>query len=112
MTIKLKTNTQTECIDGQNISIVLSIVTLKMFVSVSHNVFGILHTVNSANYVYFVGLQKLQELDHPDVNKLFTGDVTNCKTLSIILPAMYAIFHNGWNDGQIVEWREREKCFI
>ncbi|XP_041364549.1 geranylgeranyl pyrophosphate synthase-like isoform X2 [Gigantopelta aegis] len=45
---------------------------LRRGIPVAHNIFGVPHTINSANYVYFLGLQKLQALNHPDVNKIFT----------------------------------------
>ena len=42
-------------------------------VPVAHNIYGIPHTINTANYVYFLGLQKCLTLDHPDATKVFTG---------------------------------------
>ena len=46
---------------------------LQLFVSVAHNIYGIAHTINSANYVYFQGLAKALALNHPDTTKVFTG---------------------------------------
>ena len=40
---------------------------------VAHNIYGVAHTINSANYVYFLGLEKVMTLDHPSVTKVFTG---------------------------------------
>eukprot|EP00069_Balaena_mysticetus_P013600 bmy_08249T0 len=39
---------------------------------VAHSIYGIPSVINSANYVYFLGLAKVLTLDHPDAVKLFT----------------------------------------
>ena len=41
--------------------------------TVAHHIFGVAHTINSANYVYFLGLEKALSLNNPDVTKVFTG---------------------------------------
>lgn len=41
--------------------------------AVAHHIYGIPHTINTANYVYFLGLQKALSLNHPDVTRVFTG---------------------------------------
>lgn len=43
------------------------------FISVAHNIYGVPQTINSANYVYFLGLEKVLQLNHPDCTKVFTG---------------------------------------
>lgn len=37
---------------------------------VAHSIYGIPSVINSANYVYFLGLEKVLTLDHPDAVKL------------------------------------------
>jgi len=44
-----------------------------LFLSVAHHIYGVAHTINCANYVYFRGLQKALTLNHPDVTQVFTG---------------------------------------
>lgn len=39
----------------------------------AHHIFGVPHTINTANYVYFLGLQKALTLDNPEVTTVFTG---------------------------------------
>ena len=39
---------------------------------VAHSIYGIPSVINSANYVYFLGLEKVLTLDHPDAVKVFT----------------------------------------
>ena len=40
---------------------------------VAHQIYGVAHTINSANYVYFKALQKVLSLNHPDCINIFTG---------------------------------------
>ena len=47
---------------------------LLMLFSVAHHIYGVAHTINSANYVYFLGLQKALTLQHPEVTRVFTGN--------------------------------------
>ena len=49
--------------------------TLRRGIPVAHNIYGIAHTINSANYMYFVGLEKALTLNHPEVTKVFTGEL-------------------------------------
>ncbi|XP_069071900.1 geranylgeranyl pyrophosphate synthase isoform X2 [Pleurodeles waltl] len=39
---------------------------------VAHSIYGIPSVINSANYVYFLGLQKVLTLGHPEAVKIFT----------------------------------------
>ncbi|KAK2152745.1 hypothetical protein LSH36_320g04046 [Paralvinella palmiformis] len=48
---------------------------LRRGIPVAHNIYGVAHTINSANYVYFLGLEKVMTLDHPSVTKVFTEQV-------------------------------------
>merc|ERR1739838_532716 len=45
---------------------------LRRGIPVAHKVYGVPHTINSANYVYFLGLQKALELGHADATRVFT----------------------------------------
>ena len=47
---------------------------LRRGIPVAHNIYGVAHTINCANYMYFVGLEKALSLDHPDVTHVFTGN--------------------------------------
>ena len=40
---------------------------LRRGIPVAHSVYGVASTINSANYVYFLGLQKTLALGHPRV---------------------------------------------
>lgn len=46
---------------------------LRRGVPVAHNIFGIASTINSANYVYFLGLERVLKLGHPKATGVFTG---------------------------------------
>ncbi len=46
---------------------------LRRGIPVAHHIFGVPSTINSANYVYFLGLEKTLKLGHPDATKVFTG---------------------------------------
>jgi geranylgeranyl diphosphate synthase type 3 len=35
---------------------------------VAHSIYGVASTINSANYVYFLGLEKVLGLNHPQVS--------------------------------------------
>lgn len=45
---------------------------LRRGIPVAHSIYGVPHTINSANYVYFLGLQKVLKLEHPEATKVFT----------------------------------------
>lgn len=40
---------------------------LRRGVPVSHLIYGVPSTINAANYVLFIALEKVQDLNHPDV---------------------------------------------
>lgn len=40
---------------------------LRRGIPVAHSIYGVASTINSANYVYFLGLEKILSLDHPQV---------------------------------------------
>lgn len=44
---------------------------------VAHSIYGIPLTINAANYVYFLAMQKALLLKHPDVTKIFLRLLNN-----------------------------------
>ena len=50
-----------------------------LFMLVAHHIYGVAHTINCANYVFFRGLQKALTLNHPDVTQVFTGTQFQCQ---------------------------------
>ncbi|XP_013384372.1 geranylgeranyl pyrophosphate synthase-like [Lingula anatina] len=45
---------------------------LRRGIPVAHNIYGVAHTINSANYVYFLGLEKVLTLNKPEAMAVFT----------------------------------------
>lgn len=41
---------------------------LRRGIPVAHSIYGIASTINSANYVLFLALEKVQQLGHPEVS--------------------------------------------
>lgn len=41
---------------------------LRRGIPVAHSIYGVASTINAANYVYFLGLEKVLSLNHPQVN--------------------------------------------
>lgn len=49
------------------------------FLAVTHSIFGVPQTINTANYVYFLGLEKLFTLGKlGETTRVFTGIVILC----------------------------------
>ncbi|XP_031559006.1 geranylgeranyl pyrophosphate synthase-like [Actinia tenebrosa] len=48
---------------------------LRRGIPVTHNIFGVAHTINSANYMYFKALEKVLSLDHPGCIHIFTEEL-------------------------------------
>lgn len=67
---------------------------LRRGIPVAHHIFGIPSTINSANYVYFLSLQKVLELNHPDATKIFTEHLLE--------------LHRG--QGMEIYWRDNFLC--
>lgn len=61
---------------------------------VAHSIYGVPSVINSANYVYFLGLEKVLTLDHPDAVKLFTRQLLE--------------LHRG--QGLDIYWRDTYTC--
>ncbi|KAK3089041.1 hypothetical protein FSP39_000346 [Pinctada imbricata] len=67
---------------------------LRRGVPVAHNIYGVAHTINSANYVYFMGLEKVLTLDHPQATKVFSEQLLE--------------LHRG--QGMDIYWRDTVTC--
>ncbi|XP_060570729.1 geranylgeranyl pyrophosphate synthase-like isoform X2 [Ruditapes philippinarum] len=67
---------------------------LRRGIPVAHNIYGVAHTINSANYVYFLGLQKVLTLQHPDATRVFTEQILE--------------LHRG--QGMDIYWRDTVNC--
>lgn len=61
---------------------------------VAHSIYGIPSVINSANYVYFLGLQKVLTLGHPEAVKIFTQQLLE--------------LHQG--QGLDIYWRDTYTC--
>uniref|UniRef100_V9L3L9 Geranylgeranyl pyrophosphate synthase n=1 Tax=Callorhinchus milii TaxID=7868 RepID=V9L3L9_CALMI len=61
---------------------------------VAHSIYGIPSVINSANYVYFLGLEKVLTLDHPEAVKVFTQQLLE--------------LHRG--QGLDIHWRDTYIC--
>lgn len=61
---------------------------------VAHSVYGIASTLNAANYVFFLALERCQELGHPDAVKIYTEQMLE--------------LHRG--QGMEIYWRESFIC--
>jgi geranylgeranyl pyrophosphate synthase len=46
---------------------------LRRGVPVAHNIYGVPLTINAANYIYFLAMQKAFALQHSDVTQIFVG---------------------------------------
>ncbi|XP_041043387.1 geranylgeranyl pyrophosphate synthase isoform X2 [Carcharodon carcharias] len=61
---------------------------------VAHSIYGIPSVINSANYVYFLSLEKVLTLDHPEAIKVFTKQLLD--------------LHRG--QGLDIYWRDTYTC--
>lgn len=61
---------------------------------VAHSIYGIPSVINSANYVYFLGLEKVLMLDHPEAVHVFTRQLLE--------------LHRG--QGLDIHWRDTYTC--
>ncbi|XP_046455402.1 geranylgeranyl pyrophosphate synthase-like isoform X2 [Daphnia pulex] len=63
-------------------------------IPVAHSIYGVASTINSANYVYFLGLEKVLGLNHPQATEVF------CEQLLEL--------HRG--QGMEIYWRDSYVC--
>ncbi|XP_068184383.1 geranylgeranyl pyrophosphate synthase isoform X3 [Antennarius striatus] len=61
---------------------------------VAHSIYGIPSVINSANYVYFLGLEKVLTLEHPEAVQVFTKQLLE--------------LHRG--QGLDIHWRDTYTC--
>ncbi|XP_023267595.1 geranylgeranyl pyrophosphate synthase isoform X2 [Seriola lalandi dorsalis] len=61
---------------------------------VAHSIYGIPSVINSANYVYFLGLEKVLTLEHPEAVQVFTRQLLE--------------LHRG--QGMDIHWRDSYTC--
>ncbi|XP_015117516.1 geranylgeranyl pyrophosphate synthase [Diachasma alloeum] len=45
---------------------------LRRGIPVAHSIFGVASTINAANYVLFIALEKVQALNHPEATQVYT----------------------------------------
>ena len=67
---------------------------LRRGVPVAHSIFGIAQTINTSNYVYFVALEKVNQLQNPKAMNVFVAELLN--------------LHRG--QGQDILWRDTLQC--
>jgi geranylgeranyl diphosphate synthase type 3 len=67
---------------------------LRRGIPVAHNVFGVAQTINSGNYVYFLGLQELLKLNNPRLVQIYADELCN--------------LHRG--QGMDLYWRDTLTC--
>ncbi|XP_071496478.1 geranylgeranyl pyrophosphate synthase-like [Diadema antillarum] len=67
---------------------------LRRGIPVAHCIYGIAQTINSANYMYFLGLKEVMNFDHPDAMKIFTEQLV--------------LLHQG--QGMDIYWRDSYTC--
>ena len=60
----------------------------------AHKIYGVASTINSANYVYFIGLEKILELNNADAVRIFTESMLE--------------LHRG--QGMEIYWRDTFMC--
>lgn len=68
--------------------------TLRRGFPVAHSIYGIPSVINSANYVYFLGLEKVLTLEHPEAVRVFTRQLLE--------------LHRG--QGLDIHWRDTYTC--
>lgn len=67
---------------------------LRRGIPVAHSIYGIASTINAANYVIFIALEKVLELNHPEATKVYTEQLLN--------------LHRG--QGMELYWRDNFVC--
>lgn len=67
---------------------------LRRGLPVAHSIYGVAMTINAANYAFFLALDKVQQLNHPDATKVYTEQMLE--------------LHRG--QGMEIYWRENLIC--
>ena len=68
--------------------------TLRRGIPVAHSIYGVPTTINSANYVYFLALERCHQLGNPAAMNIFVHELLN--------------LHRG--QGQDILWRDNLRC--
>ena len=81
-------------------------------VKVAHAVFGIPHVINSANYVYFMALDKITQMGNIEAVKIFTGKHRLNKIICFRLiserKGQLLELHTG--QAMDIQWRDSCQC--
>lgn len=67
---------------------------LRRGLPVAHSIYGVAMTINAANYAFFLALDKVQQLNHPDATKIYTEQMLE--------------LHRG--QGMEIYWRDNLIC--
>lgn len=67
---------------------------LRRGIPVAHSIYGVASTINAANYVIFLALEKLLTLNHPEATKVYTEQLLE--------------LHRG--QGMEIYWRDNFQC--
>jgi len=67
---------------------------LRRGIPVAHKIYGVAHTINSANYIYFKALERVLSLNHPECISIFTEELLE--------------LHRG--QGMDIYWRDSYTC--
>jgi len=67
---------------------------LRRGIPVTHSIFGIATTINTANYAYFMALEKCHALENAEAMNVFVGEMLN--------------LHRG--QGHDILWRDESRC--
>lgn len=56
---------------------------LRRGIPVAHSIYGVASTINAANYVIFLAIEKVLRLDHPDVSFMLFNPLS-CHSLQLV----------------------------
>lgn len=90
---------------------------LRRGIPVAHSIFGVAQTINSANYVYFLALEKTMALGHAKGVEIFTSKVAH---QLYNIPSLLTAYLSAYGSGQLLElhrgqgkdiyWRDSYIC--
>lgn len=82
--------------------------------AVAHQIYGVAHTINSANYMYFKALEKVLSLNHPACINIFTGTSTclmKCRNFSHAVEYDVTSLKN-WHIFRQYQWFSGYRCTV
>lgn len=82
--------------------------------TVAHQIYGVAHTINSANYMYFKALEKVLSLNHPACINIFTGTSTclmKCRNFSHAVEYDVTSLKN-WHIFRQYQWFSGYRCTV